>query len=106
MPKELRPKSIPEFLTGICYLPVVIELKENGKRIYFLVQNQAGFDADRANSCEQSKGICPTHDEMKRLASTHGREMSKEEFESGKVWPSLEAEGYTEYRFKAPEAAK
>ena len=107
MPECLQPRSIDEFNKYVCHLPVVIELKENGKKIYLLVQNHADFDADYAISCKGPNscgGIFPIHEEMKRLAKKHGTPISEMEFESGKVWLLLEAAGYTKYGFKASES--
>ncbi len=106
MPRELKPKSLHEFTTGICYLPTVIELKENGKKVCYMITDQRNFDADRAETCRMGKNLFPNNEEMKRLATTHGRPMSSEEFEGGEVWPSLVVDGYAEYRFKRAEEQK
>jgi hypothetical protein len=86
-------------------LPVVVELREDGKTRYFMVESNLHRTPHdpRPQELASFGEIFPEYAHMKALAEKHGKEMKPEELKKGKVHVAIirgtEDLGYTEYRF-------
>ncbi|MBR9682349.1 MAG: hypothetical protein GOV02_01620 [Candidatus Aenigmarchaeota archaeon] len=87
-------------------LPVVIELKEGGKKRYFLIKDWEEFCNNFDSNDLLSDGMLFSSCKyMKTVVEQYGKEMSGEAFESGstQMGPFKQEENltYIQYRFKS-----